>query len=75
MRRVFLDILNTFLKNCHKVLILTLNRDGISGNLLEVSRDFTKLKKKKISLINSQNFSWKGVNTVVPQGFMLFRFA
>ena len=74
MRRVFLDILNTFLKNCHKVLILTLSRDGISGSLLEASRDFKKLKKK-ISLINSQNFSWKGVNTVVPQGFMLFRFA
>ena len=47
MRRVFLDILNTFLKNCHKVLILTLSRDGISGSLLEASRDFTKLKKKR----------------------------
>ena len=55
---MFLDISKVFDKVWHEGLILKLSRNGISGNLLNLLKDFLKYRKQKV-LLNGQNSSLK----------------
>ena len=59
-----------FDKVWHEGLILTLIRNRISGNLLNLLKDFLKYRKQRV-LLNSQNVSWKEITSGVPQGSIL----
>ena len=70
MRGVFLDISKAFDKVWHKVLLLKLSLNGISGNLLKLLRDFLYCRKQRV-VLNGQNSSWENVNGEFPQGSIL----
>ena len=50
VRGVFLDIFKAFDKVWHEGLILKLSRNGKSGNLLYLLKDFLKYRKQKVVL-------------------------
>ena len=70
VRVVFLDISKAFDKVWHKILILKLSHNGISGNLLYLLKDFLKYRKQRV-VLNGQNFLWKGITSGAPQGSIL----
>ena len=70
VRRVFLDIFKAFDKAWHEGLILKLNQNGISGNLLKLLRDFLSCRKQRI-VLNGQHSSRDNVAAGVPQGSIL----
>ena len=53
---MFLDISKAFDKVWHEGLILKLSRNGISGNMLNLLKDFLKYRKQRV-LLNGQNSS------------------
>ena len=67
---MFLDISKAFDKVLHEGLILKLNRNGISGNLLYLLKDFLKNRKQRV-VLNGQNPCWKGFTSGVPQESIL----
>ena len=73
VRGVFLDILDiskAFDKVWHEGLLLKLNQNGISGNLLKLLSDFLSYRKQGV-VLNGQHSSWDNVNAGVPQGSIL----
>ena len=66
VRGVFLDISKAFDKVWHEGLLLKLNRNGISGNLLNLLRDFVSCRKQRV-VLNGQHSSWDNVTAGVPQ--------
>ena len=70
VRGVFLDISKAFDKVWHEGLSLKLSRNGISGNLLYLLKDFLKYRKQRL-VLNGQNSSWKGITSAVPQRSIL----
>ena len=62
VRGVFLDISKAFDKVWHEGLLLKLNQNGISGNLLNLLRDFLSCQKQRV-VLNCQHPSWDNVTT------------
>ena len=67
---MFLDVSEAFDKVWHERLILRLSRNGISGDLLNLLKDFLKYRKQRV-LLNGQNSSWNWISSGVPQGSIL----
>ena len=54
----------------HDVIIFKLTQNGISGNLLNLIRDFLNDRKQRV-VLNGQFSTWKSVSAGVPQGSIL----
>ena len=54
----------------HEGLLLKLNQNGISGNLLKLLRDFLSCRKQRV-VLNGQHSSWDNVNAGISQGSIL----
>ena len=67
VRRVFWDISKTFDKVWHEGLLLKLNQNGITGNLLKLLHDFLGCRKQR-GVLNGQHSSW---DNGVPQSSIL----
>ena len=67
VRGVFLDISKAFDKVWHEGLLLKLNQNDISGNLLKLLRDFLSCRKQQV-VLNGQHSTWCNVTAV---GFYL----
>ena len=70
VRGVFLDASKAFNKVWHEGLLLKLNQNGISGNLLKLLHNFLSYWKQRV-VLNGQHSSWDNVTAGVPQGFIL----
>ena len=70
VRGVFLDISKAFDKVCHEGLIFKLERNGISGKLSRLIKDFLSNRKQRVDL-NRQCSSSMDVQAGVPQGSIL----
>ena len=70
VRSVFLDISKAFDKVWHDGIIFKLTQNGISGNLLNLLRNFLHDRKQPV-VLNGQFSTWKSVNAGVPQGSIL----
>ena len=66
VRGVFLHISKAFDKVWHEGLLLRLNQNGISGNLLKLLSDFLSSRKQRV-VLNGQHSSWDNVTAGVPQ--------
>ena len=51
-------------------IVFKLSQNDISGNLLNLLRDFLNDRKQR-AVLNGQFSTWKSVNAGVPQGSML----
>ena len=70
VNEVFLDISKASDKVWHERLLLKLNENGFSGNLLKLLRNFLSYQKQRV-VLNSQHSSWDNVNAGVPQSSIL----
>ena len=65
-----LDISKAFNKLWYEGLLLKLNQNSISGNILKTLRDFLSCRKQQV-VLNGQHSSWDNVIAGVPQGSIL----
>ena len=70
VRSIFLDIAKAFDKAWHYGIIFKLTQNGISGNLLNLLRDFLNDRKQQV-ILNGLFSTWKNVNAGVLQGSIL----
>ena len=70
VRGIFLDISKAFDKVWHDGLIFKLRQNGISGDIINILRDFLRNRKQRV-VLNGQCSSWADVNIGVPQGSIL----
>ena len=70
VRSVFLDISKAFDKVWHDGVILKLEQNGISGDLLNILIDFLSNRKQRV-VLNGQVSGRASVNVGVPQGSTL----
>ena len=70
VRSIFLDIAKAFDKVWHDDIIFKLTQNSISGNLLNLLRDFLNERKQRV-ILNGQFSTWKNVSAGVPQGSIL----
>ena len=64
---IFLDISRAFDKVWHDALIFKLRQNGISGDIINILRDFLRNRKHR-TVLNGQCSSWADVSAGVPQG-------
>lgn len=69
-RALFLDISKAFDKVWHDGLLFKLKINGISGNLLELLKNFLIERKQRV-VLNGKTSEWKSLNSGVPQGSVL----
>ena len=67
VRGIFLDISKAFDNVDHDGLIFKLRQNGISGNIINILRDFFRNRKQRV-VLNGQCSSWADVNAGVPKG-------
>ena len=70
VRSVILDISKAFDKVWHEGVIFKLQQNGISDDLLNISSDFLRNRKQRVTL-NGQSSSWTNVNAGVSEGSIL----
>ena len=70
VRNVFLDISKAFGKVWHDGVILKLEQNGTSGDLLNILIDFVRNRKQSV-VFNGQVSAWASVNAGVTQGSIL----
>ena len=70
VRGIFLDISKAFDKVWHDGLIFKLRQNCISGDIINILRDFLRNRKQRV-VLNGQCSSWADVNIGVPQGSIL----
>ena len=70
VRSVCLGISKTFDKVWHEGIVIKLQQNGISEDLLNILSDFLRKRKKRVTL-NGQNASWTNVNAGIRQGSIL----
>ena len=70
VRSAFLDTSKAFDKVWHEGIIFELQQNGISDDLLNISSNFLRNRKQRVTL-NGQSSSWTIVNAGVPQGPIL----
>ena len=70
VRGVFSDISKVFDRVWHDGHIFKLRKNGISGKLLLLLKDFLKSRKERV-VLHGQHSPWRDVNAVVPQGSIL----
>ena len=70
VRSIFLDIAKAFDKAWHYGIIFKLTQNGISGNLLNLFRDFLNDRKQQV-ILSGQFSTWKNVNAGLRQGSIL----
>ena len=69
-RGVFLNISKAFDKIWHDCTIFKLTKNGISGNLLKLLRDFLS-ERRQLVVLNGQVSTWTNVTVGVSQGSIL----
>ena len=67
IRSFFLDISKSFNNVWHEGFILKLEQNDISGDLLNILRDFLNNRKQRL-VLNGQVSAWTNANAGVPQG-------
>ena len=67
---VFLDISKAFDKESHDGIILKLKQNGLSGNILNLFRNFLTNRKKRL-VLNQKFSSWADANAGVPKCSLL----
>ena len=67
---VSLGISKVFDKVWHEGLLNKLKENGISGNLLNIIKDFLSLGKQKV-VLNGQHTTWVNIEAGDPQGSIL----
>ena len=70
VRCVFLGISKTFDKVWNDGIIFKLTQNGISGNLLNLLRDFLSERRQRV-VLNVQASTWTNITPGVPQGSIL----
>ena len=70
VRGIFLDISKAFDKVWHDSLIFQLHQNGISGDIINILRDFLRNRKQRV-VLNGQCSAWADVIAGVPQGSIL----
>ena len=70
IRGVFLDLSKAFDKVWHQGLHYKLRQSGISGELLNILRDFLDNRTQRV-ILNGRYSSWAKVEAGVPQGSIL----
>ena len=70
VRSIFLNIAKAFDKVWHYGIIFKLTQNGISGNLLNLLRDFLNERKQRV-ILNGKFSTWKNVSARVPQDSIL----
>ena len=69
-RAVFLDLSKAFDRVWHEGLIYKLECKGISGNLLNLVKNYLKDRKQRV-VLNGRSSEWAAVSAGVPQGSVL----